>query len=387
MMLLSGATVATGVPGEAAQAATIRVAGGRFESVESVEPFDSGEPAAGVPGADAVDLTGMIVLPGFVDQHCHGGGGGDFFAADRQQALTAARTHLDRGTTSVIASLVTATEADLRAQITCLAPLVDDGTLAGIHLEGPWISTHQCGAHDKALLRPPDLVEVAGLLEHAGGRIRMVTIAPELPGGLDAIGYLAQHGAVAAIGHTDCDYGLARRAIDAGATAATHLLNRMRPLDKRHPGPVLALVEDPRVTVELIADGVHLHPSIVRFFAETSGWSRTAVVTDAMGAAGGPDGDYLIGQLEVVVADGVARLARGGALAGSTLTMDRALRVLVHRCGLELAEAAQVLCSSPAHAMGLADVGAIAPGRRADLVVLDQDLLVRRVMRAGEWVE
>lgn len=385
MALLTGATVVTGEPGAAAGPATISVTEGRFADLAVLGDDPSGS-AVDRTDEEAVDLSGMIVLPGFVDQHCHGGGGGDFFAADRQQALLAAQTHLARGTTSIIASLVTATEQDLRAQITALAPLVDDGTLAGIHLEGPWISTHQCGAHDKSLLRAPDLAEVAGLLDHAEGRIRMVTIAPELPGGLDAIGFLAEHGVVAAIGHTDCDYGLARKAIDAGATAATHLLNRMRPLDKRHPGPVLALVEDPRVTVELIADGVHLHPGVLAFFAQASDWSKTAVVTDAMGAAGGPDGAYMIGHLDVVVADGVARLAHGGALAGSTLTMDRALRVLVHQCGLDLSEAAQVLCSTPAAAMGLSGVGLIAPGQRADLVVLDQDLLVRRVMRAGEWV-
>jgi N-acetylglucosamine-6-phosphate deacetylase len=347
---------------------------------------ESGVFCADSDDLDVHDLGGAIVIPGYVDQHCHGGGGADFATTDADQARAAAMTHLQRGTTSVVASLVTATTSDLLAQIATLAPLVHEGTLAGIHLEGPWLSGHQCGAHDPALLRPPDLAEVAALTAAADGTLRMVTIAAELPGAMDAIRYLRKHGVAVALGHTDCDYDVAKAAIDAGVTVATHLLNRMRPLGKRKPGPVLALVNDPRVTIELIADGVHVHPDVLRFFANVTGEERTAIISDAMAAAGAPEGDYLIGALPVRVADGVARLADTAALAGSTLTMDAAMRHVTQSCGFDLPSASRMLSGTPAAAMGLSDRGALAVGRRADLVVLDDNLVVRAVMQRGRWV-
>lgn len=350
---------------------------------ERVEAIGVGDP----PRRPDVDLGSALVVPGFVDQHCHGGNRGDFFAADPAAARLGAELHLAHGTTSLVASLVTATNEDLLRQIAVLNPLVDDGTFVGIHLEGPWLSVHRCGAHDPGILRPPTRDEVAGLVSAGGGRLIMATIAPELPGALEAISQLVRADVVAAIGHTDCTAERAREAVDAGATVATHLFNQMPALHKREAGVVVALLDDPRVTVELIADGVHVDPPLVGFVTRAVGSGRVAAVTDAMGAAGAPDGAYRIGKLDVEVVAGVANLAGGGPLAGSTLTMDAAFRTFVFSCGVPVVAASAMTSRTPARAMGLADRGSLEPGMRADLVVLDPaELTVQAVMRAGQWL-
>lgn len=327
--------------------------------------------------AAASDPGEGFLVPGFIDQHCHGGGGYDVAT----HAGQAADFHLRHGTTTMVASLVTASAPVLKEQVAALVPLVEQGVIGGIHLEGPWLSPQQCGAHDASLLRNPDAAELGELL--ASGGVRMVTFAPELPGALAAIRQTVEAGAVAAVGHTACDYDTAVSAIEAGATVATHLFNRMPHLGKRHPGPVLAFLEDPRVVVELIADGIHVDPHLLRYVVAVTG--RASVVTDAMAAAGMGDGDYRLGELPVQVRDGQARLAAGGALAGSTLTMDHALRTLV-TAGVALSDAVASLTSTPARAMGFSDRGVIAAGHRADLVLLDDDLQVTRVMRSGSWL-
>ena len=342
--------------------------------------------AGGGPAPAPVDqhLTGTLV-PGFVDAHSHGGGGAAFTSGDPAQATTVLATHRAHGTTTMVASLVTDTLDRLEASVLALAPLVEAGELAGIHLEGPWLSGAHCGAHDPALLRAPDPAEVARLIDAGAGTVRMVTLAPELDGGLTSVALLADRGVIAALGHSDATYAVARAALDAGATVATHLFNAMRAVHHREPGPVLALVEDPRASVELIADGVHLHPEVLRW-AATSAPHRFLLVTDAMGAAGAADGDYVLGPAAVQVRDGVARLASNGAIAGSTLTMDRAVRYAVRTAGLPLDTVVEAATATPARLLGLDDVGAIGPGRRADLVHLDEELEVVRVMRTGAWL-
>jgi N-acetylglucosamine-6-phosphate deacetylase len=325
------------------------------------------------------------LVPGFVDLHCHGGGGASFTSADPDEIARAAAMHRARGTTTMHASLVSAAYDDLIDQIRALSPFVDDGTLHGIHLEGPWISPAYCGAHDPLTLRLPDPDEVARVLDAGGGRIRMVTLAPELPGALESIRVIVESGAVAAIGHTAADGEVARAAVDAGATVATHLFNAMPPLLHRDAGPVGVLLADPRVTCEVIGDGVHLEPEVVAL-ALSAAEGRGALVTDAMSAAGAGDGDYRIGTLDVVVRDGVARLRDGGSLAGSTLLMDSALRRAVRLADRSLEQASRAASLTPARAMGLADRGALAVGQRADVVVLDADLQVMRVLRGGTWV-
>ncbi|TNM59554.1 amidohydrolase family protein [Streptomyces sp. NP160] len=329
---------------------------------------------------------GHRVVPGFVDVHCHGGGGAAFGAAggdadaEAAAARTVARTHRAHGTTTLVASLVTRPVAELVAVARALEPLVRSGELAGVHLEGPWLDPAHRGAHAPALLRPPVDDDVDALL--ATGAVVMVTAAPELPGGLALVRRLAGAGVLAAVGHTGADAATARAAVDAGARVATHLFNAMPPVHHRDPGPVVALLDDPRVVVELIADGVHLHPLVLAHAARSAGRGRWVLVTDAMAAAGCGDGRYDLGGLAVEVVGGVARLATAdgaeGAIAGSTLTLDAALRCAVG-AGLPFADALAAVTATPAALLGRADRGHLEPGATGGAVLLSDALEVLSV--------
>ncbi|WP_214326954.1 N-acetylglucosamine-6-phosphate deacetylase [Nonomuraea sediminis] len=331
-------------------------------------------------------LGGRHVVPGFVDIHNHGGAGGSFPTGEQDKAREAIALHLRHGTTTMVASLVTETLENLASAAASMAELCDDGLLAGIHFEGPYISKARCGAHNPALLREPTPAEFAGLLKAGRGHVRMLTIATELPGALDTIRTAAAEGVIVALGHSDADYDKTLEGIEAGGTVATHLYNAMPPLGHRAPGPVAALLEDERVTVELINDGVHVHPAMLRLAYDVAGPSRTTLITDAMAATGMGDGTYVLGSMQVDVADGVARLVEGGSIAGSTLTMDVAFRRAVQEVGLSLPEAVQVASLTPARVLGLdSQLGSIAAGKVADLVVLSDSLQVEGVMQRGAW--
>jgi N-acetylglucosamine-6-phosphate deacetylase len=334
------------------------------------------------------DLGAVTVVPGFVDTHLHGGGGANFSTASAVETGTAVALHRRHGTTTLVASLVTAGPAELLHQVGELADDVRGGVIDGIHLEGPWLSTARCGAHQPSLMRDPDPAEIDRVLDTGAGAIRMITLAPERDGALAAIKQIVDAGVVAAVGHTEATYGQTRAAIAAGATVGTHLFNAMRPIDRREPGPIVALLEDDRVTVELITDGVHVDPAIYRHVTRSAGPDRVSLITDAMAAAGMTDGEYWLGQLEVTVADGVARVAGTQTIAGGTATMDRVFRFAVNHSGLPREEAllAAVRQASinPARALGLPSAG-LVPGAAADLVVLDSDLAVTGVLRQGSW--
>ena len=333
-------------------------------------------------GGTTVDVSGLMVVPGLVDVHQHGGGGG---AYDRRPTDVAEVVHFHRmhGTTTSMASLVSAPLDVLEAQLAGLAPLVRSGLLAGVHLEGPWLSPKRAGAHAPTTLRPPDTGEIARLLAAGDGAVRMVTLAPELPGGLDAIEQLVAAGVVVALGHTDATYEQTREALRRGARAGTHLFNAMRPAHHREPGPVVALLESDAV-VELIADGVHLHPAVLAASARTRGSDRTMLVTDAMAGAGMPDGAYSLGDRDVTVTDGVARKA-DGTIAGSTLTLADALRFAVTVAGIPLQAAVAAATSTPARLFGLDGVGSLRPGARADVTLLSPQLRPAGVLCGGEW--
>ncbi|MEU3419598.1 N-acetylglucosamine-6-phosphate deacetylase [Streptomyces murinus] len=342
----------------------------------------------GAPPADAavLDVSGHWLVPGFVDLHNHGGGGASF-SGTAEQILTAIRTHRAHGTTTLVASTVTDEMDLLVRQAGLLSELAEQGDIAGIHFEGPFISPCRKGAHSEALLRHPEPAEVRKLIDAARGQARMLTLAAELPGGIDSVRLLAEHGVIAAIGHTDATYEQTVDAIEAGATVATHLFNAMPALGHRTPGPVAALLEDERVTVELINDGTHLHPAALELAFHHAGADRVAFITDAMDAAGIGDGRYMLGPLEVEVSEGVARLVEGGSIAGSTLTLDRAFKRAVTVDRLPVEAAVKALSANPARLLGLSDrVGSLEPGKDADLVLLDADFDVRGVMRHGEWV-
>lgn len=332
-----------------------------------------------------VDLGAGYLLPGLVDMHCHGGGGAAFTSGDEEEARSVAGFHLRHGTTTLVASLVTAPVTDLTAHAAVLARLAAEGVVAGVHFEGPFLSAARCGAQDPAHLREPDPAALDAMVEAAGGHARMVTIAPEGRGGVDLVRRAVAAGLVAAVGHTDATYDQAAAAIDAGATVATHLFNGMRGLHHREPGPVLACLTAPEVTCELINDGVHLHDRVVGFGLASG---HAALVTDAMSAAGVGEGTYMLGGMAVRVEGGVARLAEGESIAGSTLTMDDAVRRAVREVGASWPEAVRAASLTPAAALGLADrVGSLEAGKRADAVALDADLSVRAVLAGGEWVD
>lgn len=373
MSLLTASVLVT--PDRVLRPGWVRIADGLIEAV--------GHGVAADP--TATDLGDVVLVAGFVDVHCHGGGGHSF-GDGADEALRAADLHLSHGTTTVMASLVTGPRARTRQQIEVLTPLVGEDRLAGVHLEGPWLSAAQCGAHELAQLRAPAADEVDELVGLPA--VRMVTLAPELPGALDAVRRIVGHGAIAALGHTDADHTTTAAAIDAGARHATHLFNAMRPLRHRDPGPIVALLDDPRVTLELIRDGVHLDVAVCAWLDRSVAADRLVAVTDAMAAAGRADGRYALGDLEVVVDGGVARVEGTSTIAGSTATMDLLFRSAAGDLSdPALLRATAQTAGNPARLLGLTDRGRLAPGTRADLVALDATRLeVRRVMRAGAWV-
>ena len=341
---------------------------------------------AGQPGRAAdLQFLSMTMIPGLVDTHVHGGGGASYSTDRPEEALAVARSHLDFGTTAHVASLVTAPLPELTRQVSMLGELVEEGLLEGVHLEGPWLAPTFAGAHSLGDLRAPTRADLARLLRAGRGTVRMVTVAPELPGGIDAVRHVVDAGAVAAIGHTAADHRTVRSAIEAGATVATHLFNAMPPIHHRDPGPVVALMEDPRVAVELILDGHHVHPSTAALAMRRAA-GGFHLVTDAMAAAGTEDGRYALGARTVDVRRGVATLEGTRTLAGSTLTMDAALRGAV-AAGQSLRVAVEAATMLPAVHLSLGGIGRLAPGYRADLVLLDDMLIPRHTMRRGRWIE
>ncbi len=307
-----------------------------------------------------------VLIPGFVDIHCHGGGGKYFSALSPGEIHSAIETHRGHGTTSLLASLVSEPIEIIKEQILRLKPLIASGQIAGIHLEGPYLAHARCGAHDPALLLSPDLAEIKELLELADGAITMITIAPELPGAVDAIKYLAAAGVTVALGHTDGAFVDAAAGTNAGATVVTHFMNAM---DKSLSQGSFAsfVVADERLSVEIILDGHHIPFSTARDIYTALG-SRVIFVTDAMAAAGATDGSYTIGKLPVEVKSGVARITTTQALAGSTLTMDQVFINAVDSLGLSVKEAVAATSTRSAKRIGLKDRGEIAVGMRADLL-------------------
>lgn len=384
-----------------------------------------GHPPAGA--GPIIDLGDVLVAAGFVDVHVHGGGGAQVNCPTRhevEQAVRAmARFHATHGTTSFLATTVSDGPAALRVAVEGIAavatgapvgrengqaraealagdgaPLTGDGpavgdgrrpadsnpsrdgrgsiaaTLLGSHLEGPWIAPSRAGAQSPTAIRPPSLAELHELLTLGRGTVRMVTIAPELPGAHELIAAARSAGAVVSIGHTDADYETAVSAFDSGARHATHLFNAMAPIHHRQPGPVTAALADKRVTLEIIADGVHIHPALIALVARIAP-ERLVLVTDAIGATGTTPGRHWLGPLEVLVTDGRAVLAdREETVAGSVLTMDRALALAVKVAEVPLLTALRAASLHPADALGETAKGRLQPGADADMVVLDRGL-------------
>jgi N-acetylglucosamine-6-phosphate deacetylase len=399
MLLLAGGRVVT--PDGVLDPGWIRLAGPLIDAVGSGH----------APEQPAVDLRGQWVLPGFADMHVHGGGGASFTEGTLDEARKAAEFHRAQGSTTMLASLVTAPLAELETRAAMLAGLADDGLIAGLHLEGPFLAPARRGAQDARHMLVPDVAVFERLHAAARGHLRVLTLAPELPGAAAVIQAARGVGVTVAVGHTDATAEVTMAAIDAGATHATHLFNGMRPLHHREPGAAGALLDRDEISCEVIADGVHLHDITVRLAARVKGPGGLVLVSDAMAAAGMPDGSYRLGSMRVTVAGGVARLledpadpdraagpahaggpgqagpaARAGAIAGSTATLADVARHAI-AAGLPVPDVAAAASTTPAGLLGLAGrTGALRPGLAADLVVCGDDFRPRAVMRQGQWL-
>ncbi|MGM0819244.1 MAG: N-acetylglucosamine-6-phosphate deacetylase [Actinomycetota bacterium] len=380
---------------------TLEIAGGRLLTPDG--PVEGGwlrcdaaaitalggpdDPPPAEPAGTRLDAAGGTVLPGFVDVHVHGSGGGEAGDGDAEGLRTMAAFLATRGVTTFLPTIATAsheaTLAALGAIGEAMARPGPGARIAGANLEGPYLSPARCGAQDPDHLRPADPGEVAELL--ATGLVRIITIAPEVEGNLPALARLAEAGVGVALGHADATYEQAMAGFDAGARHVTHLFNAMPPLHHRAPGLPAAALARREATVELITDGIHLHPGAIAAAWAALGPERTCVVTDALRATGLPEGRYPFGERVVTHRDG-AMWRDDGGLAGSALTMDRALAVLLSATGAPLASAWPAPSAPPARAAGLAQPAALEPGGLPDLVVLEADLTVRATVVAGEVV-
>ncbi|HEV2780032.1 MAG TPA: N-acetylglucosamine-6-phosphate deacetylase [Actinophytocola sp.] len=377
MFVLANARVVT--PRRVLDPGWLTVAGARIVAVGAGDPSN----------VDAVvhDLGGRHVLPGFVDLHMHGGGGAQITTDDPDEIGTAIAFHRRHGTTSTLASLVTDELDRMAAAVRTIAGLVhEDPGLVGVHLEGPFLNPAKRGSHHREHLLAPSRTALRHLLDAGAGTIRVVTLAPELPGGMDLVHELVGAGVIAAVGHTEATFDEARAAFAAGARLATHLFNAMRQFHHRDPGPAGAALADDAVTCELINDGFHVHPAGIRIALAAAGPERIAFITDATPAAGMTDGEFRLGPVPVLARDGRVTLA-DGTIAGSTLTMDATVRHAVRCVGIPIVDAAIAAATTPATVLGIADrTGSIRPGKDADLVILSDRLRVDAVLARGAVV-
>lgn len=325
------------------------------------------------------------IVPGYIDTHVHGGGGAQCNTDDPEEIMTVARFHASHGTTALLATTVSAPVPELESALEAINRCVGNSGVLGAHLEGPFISPGRPGAMDPESFVDPDPRTLERML--ASGCVRLMTLAPELPGGVELVGWLTRASVVPSLGHTDATYARAHAAVQAGARAATHLFNAMRPLHHREPGVLGAALDLPEVSCELICDGVHVDAAMLRLAYRAKGAAGIRLVTDAIAATGMPDGDYLLGVAPVHVREGRAVLAEAhGTIAGSTLTMDAAARNAVRMLGVTVEQAVAMASANPARLLGLEDrKGAIVAGFDADLVLLDDELGVRGTMVAGAW--
>lgn len=375
--VIAGGTVVT--PFESLPEASLVLEGDRVAAL-----LPAGAPA---DGDATIDARGLWVTPGLIDIHIHGCGGFDTMDATPEALQGLARFQARHGVTAYLPTTPAASAADfahvLRVVGECQPP--DDGARPlGVHLEGPYLNPEHRGAQPPAQLRPPDPAEYRPWFD--SGLVRLMTLAPELPGGLDLIDEGRARGIEFAVGHSGADYATLTAAADHGLRQATHTFNGMLGLHHREPGTVGGVLADDRIYAQVIADGVHVHPAVVKLLVRAKGAGRVVLITDSMRAAGLADGTYQLAGQPITVRDGVARTSAGG-LAGSTITLDAALRNVLAFAGISLAEGLRMATSTPAEAMGWAGrKGVLAPGADADVVLLDRQLQVRLTIVGGRVV-
>jgi N-acetylglucosamine-6-phosphate deacetylase len=347
--------------------------------------------SATAAAGEIVELGGRWVLPGFIDVHVHGGGGAQCNTRDADEVRRVAAFHARHGTTALLATTVAAPVDDLLGALQAIeaarsGPRSGEAEVLGTHLEGPFLNPSWPGAMEGDVFLAPDVDVLLRLL--AGGRVLAMSLAPELPGAPAVIERASAQGVRISLGHTDATYAQARAAVEAGARAVTHAFNAMRPLHHREPGMVGAALDLDELVCEVICDGVHVDPVAVRLLVERKGAKGTMLVTDAIEATGLPDGEYRLGDRRVTVRDGRATLPGHDTIAGSTLTMDRALRNAIAFTGASIPDAAAMAATTPAQLLGIADrKGSIVEGLDADLAILEpRDLTLAGVLVRGEWV-
>src|SRR5690606_25970054 len=336
-----------------------------------------------------LDGAGAYLVPGFIDIHVHGGAGEDFMTAKQEELDTITRLHMANGTTAMLATTVAGANEHLTAVIDAVQQYqqrpMPYAQLVGVHLEGPFVNPKWKGAQNESYMIEPQLPWLEAWVKDYPGIIKMQTLAPEINGAPAYIKALSEAGIVAALGHTDAHYADVQEAVKSGLTHAVHTFNAMRGLHHREPGTVGAVLTTPGITAEIIADGEHVHPVAVQLMLLAKGVDGIVLVTDAMSAAGMPDGEYMLGELPVVVTDNIARLKDGGSLAGSTLTMIRGFQFLIRELGISVVEASRIASLNPAKVIGLdQQYGSIAVGKRADLLLLDGEFAIQSVIIGGE---
>jgi len=346
-------------------------------------------------GVRLVDFGDAILAPGFVDIHIHGGAGHDLMVADSSGLSAVEQLLFQHGVTSYFPTTVTAPLEQTWSALDRLANAIEsasrDGSRGdraqplGIHLEGPFLSHIRRGVHPPENLLLPTLPAFDRFWQAARGHIRIMTIAPELEGAHEVIAEAALRGVCVSLGHSDADLNSARAAVAAGARHATHTFNAMRPLDHRDPGIIGEVLTDSRLSADIIADGIHLDPTIVELFLKAKGADGAVLITDAISATGMPEGRYRLGTFEVEVKNG--RCLLGGKLAGSVLTMDRAVRNVMQFAHWDLQQALRLATLNPARVVGFPNRGRLEAGAEADFVVLSPDGDVRSTIVRGEVSE
>lgn len=387
MLTITGGRVV--VPGAVLSPGTVVVSGGKILAVEEGQ-YQKGDvlPSGQTLAGRVIHAEGLTVAPGMIDVHVHGAVGYDTMDATPEAIAGMARFFARHGVTSFLPTTVTAGRAETLAAIEnvarCMGPQVEGAEVLGIHLEGPYVNVEKKGAQSPVHIRPADPEEYRAFFE--AGPVRLITLAPEVEANRALIPFAVEHGAAVAVGHSAATYDEVLEAVSLGLTQATHTFNGMNGLHHRHPGTVGAVLSCDEIYAQLIVDFIHLHPAVVKILVRAKGLERAVLITDAIRAAGMPDGTYELGGLEVTVKDGAARLA-SGSLAGSTLTLDRAVRNVMQAMGISFAEALTMATITAAHSIGEAGrKGSLEPGKDADIILVDEAHEVKMTIVGGTVV-